>query len=138
MYLTSKYNTTKATNVESMSAKAEESHTPFNPQNFGKMKSNGIKNISCRVRERKIAFCALPIAWKKFEATICIPTIGKANINNLNPVIERFIISSSFVKAEAISLGHNSATKNPMVVITNPAIIPFFSVDKTLCWSFAP
>ena len=62
MYLTSKYNTTKATNVESMSAKAEESHTPFNPQNFGKMKSNGIKNISCRVRERKIAFCALPIA----------------------------------------------------------------------------
>lgn len=39
--------------------------TPSVPRCGGKTRSSGMRNSICRVRERKIALCGLPIYWKK-------------------------------------------------------------------------
>ena len=45
-------------------------HTPLDPQNKGKIIRHGISISTCRLRERMMAFLAMPIFWKKLEVTI--------------------------------------------------------------------
>lgn len=45
-------------------------HTPSTPKNVGKKYKQGNKNNNCRVRDKKMAFFANPILWKKLEVTI--------------------------------------------------------------------
>ena len=51
--------------------------TPTVPQMDGNTNNDGIKNSNCRVNDKKIAFLAIPMDWKKLEVTIWKPTTGK-------------------------------------------------------------
>lgn len=44
--------------------------TPFIPIEWGRIISNGVRRMTCRISERNIDFFALPIDWKKLEETI--------------------------------------------------------------------
>ncbi len=54
----------KATIKASRSAVGKLSQTPFRPMKRGRTSRAGIRNISCRESERKIAMPALPMDWK--------------------------------------------------------------------------
>jgi hypothetical protein len=45
-------------------------HTPFIPKNDGRTKRQGSKKRTWRVSDINMALPAIPILWKKFEATI--------------------------------------------------------------------
>ena len=64
--------------AEATSAIGIQYHTPSMPHTRGIKISSGTRNITCRVSERAMARCGLPILWKKFDDTIWKPTIGIA------------------------------------------------------------
>ena len=43
----------------------------------GNTNNDGIRNSNCRVNDKKIAFFAIPMDWKKLDVTIWKPTTGK-------------------------------------------------------------
>jgi len=49
------------TKVDSPSATGSDIHAPFKPKILGKMNKQGIRNINCRVRLKKIDIFALPM-----------------------------------------------------------------------------
>lgn len=55
-----------------------DNQTPTVPKIGGNIINIGIKNITCRVKERSIDCPTLPMDWKKLDTTMPIPAIGKA------------------------------------------------------------
>ena len=91
-------NINAATTVAMASATGILIQTPTVPKKFGKINSEGIKNSNCRVNDKKIAFFAIPMDWKKLDVTIWKPTTGK-NINTIrNPSTAIRVKSASDVK----------------------------------------
>jgi len=62
--------------------------TPSTPKNFGNVKSNGNKTISCFVKDTIAPFIAFPIDGKKVAIETCIEF---RDINNKNVSRETFI-----------------------------------------------
>ena len=81
-----------------------------------------MRNSICRVRERKIALCGLPIYWKKLEVTIWNPTIGKTHNTIRSPSAAVEIIrsaaapSAASTKSIATCRGKSCPSRNPVVV----------------------
>lgn len=96
--------------------------TPSVPRCGGKTRSSGMRNSICRVRERKIALCGLPIYWKKLEVTIWNPTIGKTHNTIRSPSAAVEIIrsaaapSAASTKSIATCRGKSCPSRNPVVV----------------------
>ena len=68
----------KVSSIAIKSEQGEANQTPFNPQKFGVINSNGIRNITCRESDKIMAFTAFPMDWKKLAAMIWNVTIGNA------------------------------------------------------------
>ena len=85
-------------------------------------KEQRMRNSICRVRERKIALCGLPIYWKKLEVTIWNPTIGKTHNTIRSPSAAVEIIrsaaapSAASTKSIATCRGKSCPSRNPVVV----------------------
>ena len=67
-----------------------------------------MRNSICRVRERKIALCGLPIYWKKLEVTIWNPTIGKTHNTIRSPSAAVEIIPGLFAAGEVTGGVHGA------------------------------
>ena len=50
-------------------------HIPFKAYIRGKISSNGIRNMTCRVKLRKMDLEAIPKDWNRLVVTIWNPTI---------------------------------------------------------------
>ena len=68
-----------------MSEAGKLNQTPVNPQYFGSIIKNGIKNKNCLVNDKNIEVLAKPILWNNAVATIWKPNIGKKADDTLNP-----------------------------------------------------
>lgn len=96
------FKSTKAKMEESASAIGIQTKTLSMVWKYlGKKIKSGTKSSSCLVEDRITAMGALPMDWKKLEATIWNPTIGKAMQQILKLVMARLIISGSLVKSLA-------------------------------------
>ena len=113
-------------------------HTPSTPMNLGSMSSMGKRNSICLDSERNMLIFAFPMLWKKFVITICDPTSMNAAIIILSPFTERSMSCWSVVKSRAQGPGISSATRNPIVVITVPAIVARLSTRISLSSFCAP
>ena len=80
-------------------------HTPTCPKKRDRMIRLGMRKISCRVSDRKIAWRDRPTERKKFEATIWNPTIGKTRNTICKPLTATLTSSSSVVKRQITALG---------------------------------
>lgn len=62
------------TKKATISAIGAEYKIPFNPKNFGRIKTSGIKNNTCLVIDKNIPKYAFLIDEKKLDDNICTPS----------------------------------------------------------------
>ena len=101
--------------------------TPTVPQMDGNTNNDGIKNSNCRVNDKKIAFLAIPIDWKKLDVTIWKPTTGK-KINTIRKPSTAILVNvSSDVKRQINDRGKICPAKKPTVVTATPQKTVYFN-----------
>ena len=108
------------------------SQTPSNPQIGGNSRIAGIRNKTCRLRLRNIAFHATPILRKNWLIVIWEPTTKKTSIVRRNPLSVIDTNSASVENTLTISLGNNKLTIHPTPVIKVVTIIDYRKVANTL------
>ena len=97
--------------------------TPTVPQMDGNTNNDGIKNIN----DKKIAFLAIPMDWKKLEVTIWKPTTGK-KINTIRKPSTAILVNvSSDVKRQINDRGKICPAKKPTVVTATPQKTVYFN-----------
>ena len=82
----------------------------------GRNSSPGSRKSSWRDSDRKIAFGAMPMLWKKLVVTIWNPMIGKQRKTMRIPSAASRISSSSVVKTATAQWGSSSPSRNPSEV----------------------
>ena len=74
-------------------------HIPFKAYIRGKISSNGIRNMTCRVKLRKMDLEAIPKDWNRLVVTIWNPTSGNTPITMRIPCMATSMRFVSVVKA---------------------------------------
>ena len=77
-------------------------HIPFKAYIRGKISSNGIRNMTCRVKLRKMDLEAIPKDWNRLVVTIWNPTIGNTPITMRIPCMATSMRFVSVVKARIL------------------------------------
>lgn len=128
----------RVTMKESTSASGREAQTPSCPQNLGSTSRNGSRKSIWRVRERKMARRAFPMAWKKLPMMIWLPMSGKASTQMVRPLAARLMSAASSVKSPAMPRGKKTQARKPSVVKEVPASTPYLRVSRTRPGFMAP